>query len=1224
MKKQKYIQMLFIGLLVLTSVLQTSILMAQEDLNIPPAAQKGNPKIQSAISELIDVFKVEGQVASQQFALQRHIFLFDEDKIRVIILLNALSARQKISAVPGVVIEGRYENLLQMVAPLASLEQIANIPEVRYIRLPLQPQKNVTSQGVTVTDADVLHDAGIKGAGVKVAVLDVGFTGYEPLLGGELPASVIAKSFYDSPSGNGDIGGEGEVHGTANAEIIYDMAPEASLYLVNFNSEVELAYAVDWLISEDVDIISHSLAWFPEPNDGTGQIAEQANKARDAGILWVNSAGNYAKQHYEGTFVSTDDDPVHDFSTFPLDEVNTFVDDLGSPLYIYQGDTIWVFLTWDEWPATGQDYDLGLVRLSDMAIVVWSENVQDGDAPPTEYISYVVPQSGYYGVAILKYDATRNVYLELFTSHDLEHREPAHSVTSPAIADGALAVGAAYWDTYDTCQIEPFSSRGPRMDGLPKPDLVAPDGVTTATYDPFYGTSPSAPYVAGGAALIKSANPSLSLDQLRNELITNNVLDCAPPGWDATFGYGLLKLTPCTIPPITIASYDGNEGENNWYISDVIVKLDATDNCGSGIKATYYQIDGGGWQEYSGPFTITKEGSNIEIEYYSVDNAGNNEDPPNSDEVKIDKTKPDTPFVTDDGSYTDSTTELHATWTSFDATSGIVEYWYAIGTTPGGNDVVDWTSVGLDTEVTHTGLSLTYGEIYYFAVECKDNAGLMSDVGNSDGIMSVLVDVSVSAPSEVSINESFTADVSVTEVFSNLDTAYFLLSFDPAVLKATDVRAGDLTASATPTFDIDNTNGTVTVMVNMPGLTGVSGVGTIAQIDFAVIGCDPEFSDLTLSDVLLGDIDAQEIPSVVDEPTVQVNVTLCEPDVCVFAPSEVAVGTSFTADVCVTEISNLDTAYFSLSFDPTVLEATDVRAGDLTASATPTFNIDNTNGKVAVMVNMPGLTGVSGVGIIAKVEFNVISCGGGSDLSLSNVLLGDINAREIESTIGDSVHVSIISLFAGDVSGDCNVTAYDASLILQHVVGLKELSSIEQEKADVTGDDTVSALDAALILQFSVGLIASFPVDSAPIAPALNPKTENKLLTEAIEQLETISLTKEQKQVLEQLKNLVFSQLIPKHAALLQNFPNPFNPDTWLPYKLASASPVTISIYNTKGQLIHTIALGNKNAGVYTSKNKAAYWDGRDSLGEKVASGVYFYQLKTGDFSATRKLLLLK
>ena len=109
----------------------------------------------------------------------------------------------------------------------------------------------------------------------------------------------------------------------------------------------------------------------------------------------------------------------------------------------------------------------------------------------------------------------------------------------------------------------------------------------------------------------------------------------------------------------------------------------------------------------------------------------------------------------------------------------------------------------------------------------------------------------------------------------------------------------------------------------------------------------------------------------------------------------------------------------------------------------------------------------------------------------------------------------------GDVSGNGEITAYDASLVLQHVVGLRELSPDERKVADVTGDDTISALDAAWILQYTVGLITSFPGDSPPIAPSLNPKTETKLLAEAIKQLESIPLTKEQKKILEQLKSLI-------------------------------------------------------------------------------------------------------
>lgn len=99
---------------------------------------------------------------------------------------------------------------------------------------------------------------------------------------------------------------------------------------------------------------------------------------------------------------------------------------------------------------------------------------------------------------------------------------------------------------------------------------------------------------------------------------------------------------------------------------------------------------------------------------------------------------------------------------------------------------------------------------------------------------------------------------------------------------------------------------------------------------------------------------------------------------------------------------------------------------------------------------------------------------------------------------------------------------------------------------------------------------------------------------------------------------------IPKEFRLLQNYPNPFNPSTWLPYQLAADSPVTIGIYNKKGRLIRTINLGNKNAGVYMTKDKAAYWDGKDSEGSKVASGVYFYTLQAGEFRATQKMVIMK
>jgi uncharacterized repeat protein (TIGR01451 family) len=95
-------------------------------------------------------------------------------------------------------------------------------------------------------------------------------------------------------------------------------------------------------------------------------------------------------------------------------------------------------------------------------------------------------------------------------------------------------------------------------------------------------------------------------------------------------------------------------------------------------------------------------------------------------------------------------------------------------------------------------------------------------------------------------------------------------------------------------------------------------------------------------------------------------------------------------------------------------------------------------------------------------------------------------------------------------------------------------------------------------------------------------------------------------------------------SKLYPNYPNPFNPETWIPYQVAKDADVTVRIFDTRGQLIKTIALGHNEAGFYISIDKAAYWDGRNQFGEKVSSGVYFYTLHAGDFTATRKMVIMK
>jgi hypothetical protein len=98
----------------------------------------------------------------------------------------------------------------------------------------------------------------------------------------------------------------------------------------------------------------------------------------------------------------------------------------------------------------------------------------------------------------------------------------------------------------------------------------------------------------------------------------------------------------------------------------------------------------------------------------------------------------------------------------------------------------------------------------------------------------------------------------------------------------------------------------------------------------------------------------------------------------------------------------------------------------------------------------------------------------------------------------------------------------------------------------------------------------------------------------------------------------------PTEIALLPNYPNPFNPETWIPYQLAKPTEVVMSIYAADGRLIRTLELGHQSVGIYESRSRAAYWDGRNEFGEPVASGVYFYTLTAGDFTATRKMLIRK
>ena len=173
--------------------------------------------------------------------------------------------------------------------------------------------------------------------------------------------------------------------------------------------------------------------------------------------------------------------------------------------------------------------------------------------------------------------------------------------------------------------------------------------------------------------------------------------------------------------------------------------------------------------------------------------------------------------------------------------------------------------------------------------------------------------------------------------------------------------------------------------------------------------------------------------------------------------------------------------------------------------------------------------------------------------------------------------------------------------------------------ADVNGDGVVNVLDLIKVAG-ALNQTAAAPSAHPAALAMLNAADVQGWLTQARE----LALTDAQSQrgiiFLEQL----LSVLIPKETALLHNYPNPFNPETWIPYRLAHAADVQITIYNTRGTVVRRLDLGHQSAGFYTARAQAGYWNGRNRHGELVASGVYFYQLRAGDYSALRRMVIVK
>ncbi|MFC2095489.1 PKD domain-containing protein [Candidatus Bipolaricaulota bacterium] len=411
-------------------------------------------------------------------------------------------------------------SLIKVTIPLSDLASLAKqLTGVAFIRPPYTPfPLGTPSQGTAAIGADAYHAAGIRGNGAKVAIIDLGFSGLaQAQARGDLPYTIIQNDLTGSGLSSGIS------HGTAVAEIVYDIAPDAELYLIKIADDVDLDLAVTYCLSNGIDIINHSLGWYNTNfYDGTGTIAEIAQRAISGGILWVNAAGNEAENHWEGVFSDGNSDGW-------LDQNVTF--------YATAGSQVVLFLTWNQWPQASTDYDMYLFDPSSN-LVASSTKHQTGTEEPTESVQVSTTASGIYTVRI---QGTGSRSLELFNLYQpLSPVIAASSILAPANAANVIAVGALDHSQYTVGPIQPYSSQGPSNDGRTKPDLVAPDNVATGTspYTTFPGTSGAAPHVSGAAALLLSQTPGLSEFTLRTQLLSQTI----PMGSANVYGNGRLSL----------------------------------------------------------------------------------------------------------------------------------------------------------------------------------------------------------------------------------------------------------------------------------------------------------------------------------------------------------------------------------------------------------------------------------------------------------------------------------------------------------------------------------------------------------------------------------------------------------------------------------------------------------------------------------------------------------
>ncbi len=552
-----------------------------------------HPKIDSQLMGVALAFAQRGESAALDEARKRRLIVI-RSKVRVVVESAGRDRSGALAAIraAGGDVELESGNAIRALLPPSAIQRVGEDPAVRLLRLPARPvpvdltpsdpgkllnpcidpgicpkPKPVDGEGVKATNADKWHAAGFTGAGQNVAVIDVGFKGYKARQAtGDLPATLVTKDNCEAGMFDGP---DALPHGTAVAEVVHEMAPDAALHLVCVADEVTLNMGAGFVSSLNNLIVNHSVTW-PNTSRGDGTFPpadfehgvspeETVQQLSQLGALWVNAAGNETKAHWAGFF---DDTNADGWNNFPVPFTTTNQEYIE--LHVPAGQEFCVHLKWDDWPASNVDYDL-YVFLTSSILLASSENEQSGTQRPTETAcsANLDNFTQTYWIAIQKASGSANPpkRFDLFTPKStLQFPEAAVSVGEPATSPKAMAAGAICWKN-DV--LMSYSSRGTTIDARIKPDIAGPSHVSSASYGEFKscsadsfsggfgGTSAAAPHVAGAAALRKQASPSSTAADLQSWL-EKRAIDLGVSGKDNLYGAGKLWLGEPTSDIATI------------------------------------------------------------------------------------------------------------------------------------------------------------------------------------------------------------------------------------------------------------------------------------------------------------------------------------------------------------------------------------------------------------------------------------------------------------------------------------------------------------------------------------------------------------------------------------------------------------------------------------------------------------------------------------------------